>query len=86
MNDKAPTWMAIFRMNGNKAEPLREYTREELDGKPVKLPALSAGQYRLQGSFYFCKEGAGALCTIQSHDQAIAVGGGGAVVRVWRLG
>jgi len=70
INEKAPSWLAIFDKEGKL---VKEFGRDDLEKGKVKLPVLVPGNYHLQGTFYFCKEGAGALCLIQSNDRTIVV-------------
>jgi len=74
INHEAPSFMALFEKTGNQWETVKSYTREELEKRQVTLPALTADkEYRLQGTFYYCEDKAGALCLIRSVDSPVDV-------------
>jgi hypothetical protein len=75
INEKAPTWLALFKKQANDHYQLvQEFKRSEVAKLEVSVPALkSKEEYQLQGSFYFCKEGDGAACSLESRDILVKV-------------
>lgn len=73
INDDAPSWMALFAMEGKPVSVWGAGT-DMLKSKNVTLPELKSDtHYQLQGTLYYCKDEAGSLCLIQSVDQKIEV-------------
>jgi hypothetical protein len=71
INEKAPSWMALFEKRGSgEYQLLREFKRQNLESLHVELPPIETRySYRLQGTFYFCKEG--GSCHVESRDLEI---------------
>ena len=85
INKSAPSWLALFHKAAGGFVLVKEFHREELEKRRVELPELhDSGIYRLQGTLYFCKEGKGALCSIQSVDREIHAisSAGGSVIEI----
>jgi thiol-disulfide isomerase/thioredoxin len=73
INDTAPSALTLFKIHGTKGESVAHFSRDALIGRQVRLPAMEPNSlYRLQGTFYFCKDQKSADCSIQSHDQELA--------------
>lgn len=72
INEAAPSFVALFQMTSKGPELVSQWEKAKLKTKSVRLPALkSETQYRLQGTFYYCKEKENSLCLIESHDQTL---------------
>jgi thiol-disulfide isomerase/thioredoxin len=78
INKRAPSWLSIYeKLPAGQYRLLKAYKQSDLAKLKITFPTLKAGgNYRIQGTFYYCKEGVGALCNIQSRDQELRVGGG----------
>ncbi|MEW6057770.1 MAG: thioredoxin-like domain-containing protein [Bdellovibrionota bacterium] len=88
LNDKAPSWLALFEKTAEgKFQHIKSYRRDDFKNKnTVELPALKPSlQYRLQGTFYYCEPGRESLCFIQSHDQLFAPANQGSSEIVFQL-
>jgi len=58
----------------------------ELLTKNVQIPPLTVGgNYLLQGTFYYCREGKEALCFLMSAEGKISVQESGANTVEWNL-
>jgi thiol-disulfide isomerase/thioredoxin/sugar lactone lactonase YvrE len=75
INHDAPSYLALF---GKEETPLIVWPREELMKMQVLTPALTDGNYTLQGTMYYCEDKPNAPCLLQSVSQEIAVGKMGA--------
>jgi thiol-disulfide isomerase/thioredoxin len=74
INEEAPSFLALFQMTAKGPLLAAQWDRHSLKSKSIQLPALKTpGPYRLQGTFYYCKETKNALCLIESHDQTLKV-------------
>ena len=80
INKQAMSWLTLYeKLPTGDFRLLTEYQQADLARLKVTFPPLKNGStYRMQATLYYCKEGVGALCNIQSRDQELAVGGGAA--------
>ncbi|MCO4760923.1 MAG: hypothetical protein KC502_05425 [Myxococcales bacterium] len=70
LNADGPSWLALFEQpKDGPARRIFAADRDAILSGALVLPTLVPGQrYRLQGSLFFCSDGA---CLLQSHDQIL---------------
>lgn len=64
INADAPSYLDLFAGNRHVAG----FELKDIKPGEVMLPALAAGEYRLQGTLYYCEDKAGSQCLIKSFD------------------
>ena len=67
INPDAPSSLALFRMNATPVT-IASFEHAALLSRIVALPALEAGEYRLQATLYYCQDKAGSQCLLKSFD------------------
>jgi hypothetical protein len=73
INEQAPSGFKLFKVQGAEVNLISSFGKEEVLKKEFQFPPLEKDtDYRLQGTFYYCREGKEALCFLQSRDQKIA--------------
>ncbi len=70
INKDAPSALTLFDMAATP-KALKTFSLAEVKQKSISLPALKDGDYRLQGTLYYCEEKEGAQCLIKSFDVEI---------------
>lgn len=70
INDDAPSALALFDSRKN---PVTGFNLEQIKAGKLSLRTLAGGQYRLQGTLYYCEEKEGAQCLIKSFDAPLNV-------------
>lgn len=76
INRDAPSNLTLFQIEGKKHTAVARFAPEQMLDKRVLLPALAKGQYRLQGTLYYCQSAEGSQCLLKSFDMTLMVGGG----------
>lgn len=72
-NAEAPSWLALFEMQGDKPALVKGYNLTGFKKKQLALPSLESGKaYHLQGTFYYCQSTKDSLCLIQSVDSDLS--------------
>ncbi len=74
INDEAPSYLALFDA---AKKPVASFGLQEVKKQSVTLPMLAEGEYRLQGTLYYCEDREGAQCLIKSFDVPVMVKAGG---------
>lgn len=67
INDEAPSSLALFAMK-DKPKAVAVWDKEQLKSQSIRLPKLATGEYRLQGTLYYCENKAGSQCQLKSYD------------------
>lgn len=69
INAEAPSYLVLYRIENDKPTLAGHFARPALETKEAELPLLKdGGEYRLQGTLYYCEEKAGSQCLIRSVD------------------
>ena len=76
INRDAPSSLTLFQIEGKKHTAVARFAPEQMLDKRVLLPALAKGQYRLQGTLYYCQSAEGSQCLLKSFDMTLMAGGG----------
>jgi thiol-disulfide isomerase/thioredoxin len=74
INDEAPSQLALFDMNGDKPKAVKSLDLAAIKTKSFTLPALKNGNYRLNGTLYYCEDRAGSQCLLKSFNLEINAG------------
>ncbi|MDE3038855.1 MAG: hypothetical protein KGJ21_10465, partial [Pseudomonadota bacterium] len=74
INADAPSALVLF---DSARKAVASFDREALVRKSVALPNLKSGDYRLQGTLYYCEDKAGSQCLLKSFDIPVQVKAGG---------
>ncbi len=74
VNKEAPSALALFAMKDNSHTVIARFEHDQILDKRVMLPKLAAGQYRLQGTLYYCETKEGAQCLLKSFDMQVTAG------------
>jgi sugar lactone lactonase YvrE len=69
INEKAPSYLALFKND----ELVKSWMLDEVATKQVNA-SLDEGEYRLQGTLYYCEDKDGAVCLIKSVDLSLKAG------------
>lgn len=85
VNQDAPSHLQLFREENGVYSLVASFGKESVATRSLSLPPFAAGNYRLQGVIYHCREGSEALCFIASGDAAISVGSEGGSEILWTL-
>lgn len=70
INDEAPSSLILF---DNHKNAVTGFSLEQIKAGKLSLKVLAGGQYRLQGTLYYCEEKEGAQCLIKSFDAPLNV-------------
>jgi DNA-binding beta-propeller fold protein YncE len=71
INDEAPSTLALFD-NSAAHKLVTAFDRDTIKARKLALPKMVAGDYRLQGTLYYCEDKEGAQCLLKSFDVQVS--------------